>query len=79
MDMTECAWCGQEIEEGGIPHKGVIFCTQDCMDEWDEDSLTEDDIDLDGLDGMNGGVVEDDDYGLGDGDDDDLVLSEDDF
>ena len=84
MDMTECAWCSTEIEEGGLHHKGTIFCSQECLDDWDEDKLTADDIDLDslegldGLDGMNGGVVEDD-IGLSEADDDDLVLSEDDF
>jgi len=82
MDKTECAWCSVEIEEGGIPHKGAMFCSQECVDDWDEDSMTEQDINLDsldGLDGMNGAVVEEDDFGLTDHDDDDLVLSEDDF
>ena len=79
MDITECAWCSIEIENGGLPHKGVLFCSQECLDDWDEDTLTEVDIDLDGLDGLKGNVVEDDDFDLADTDDDDLVLSEDDF
>lgn len=79
MDMTECAWCSIEIENGGIPHKSVRFCSQECLDDWDEDALTEEDIDLDGLDGLNGSVVEDDNFGLSEDEDAGLLLSEDDF
>lgn len=46
MDLTECAWCGTEIEDAGIDHKGLIFCSGACIRDWDEDVLTADDIDL---------------------------------
>jgi len=69
MDLTECAWCGAEIEDGGLDHKGLMFCSTECIEEWDEDSLTADDIDLGDLDD----ILPDEDVDL----DDDLVIDED--
>ena len=46
MDASECAWCGAEIEDGGIPHKGLLFCSTDCREDWDDDNVDIDDIDL---------------------------------
>lgn len=71
MDHTECAWCGAEIEDAGLDHKGQMFCSAECIDDWDEDTLTTDDIDLGDLDD----IVLDEDGDL----DDDLALDEDDF
>ena len=47
MDASECAWCAAEIEEGGIPHKGLMFCSTECRDDWEDDNVKVDDIDLD--------------------------------
>ena len=63
MDMTECSWCSQEIEDGGIPYKGMIFCSEECRAEWKEDNLTADDIDFTNLDDetlIEGRIVEED-------------------
>lgn len=78
MDMSECAWCGAEIEDAGVDHKGMIFCSRECVGEWDEDTLTTDDIDLDDLDFDERDL--DDDEGLSDGAEEfDPVLGEEDF
>jgi hypothetical protein len=47
MGASECTWCGAEIEDGGLPYKGLIFCSTDCKEDWDDDNLDVDDIDLD--------------------------------
>ena len=46
MDASECSWCGAEIEDGGIPHKGMLFCSTECREDWNDDNVDIDDIDL---------------------------------
>ncbi|MBC8423673.1 hypothetical protein H8E07_06080 [bacterium] len=47
MDASECTWCGAEIESGGVPFKGKIFCSTDCKEDWDDDNVDVEKIDLD--------------------------------
>ncbi len=46
MDASECTWCGAEIQDGGLPYKGQIFCSTDCKEDWDDDNVSVDEIDL---------------------------------
>jgi hypothetical protein len=50
MDRSECTWCAAEIDGGGVDHKGLLFCSDVCVEEWNEDSLDVADLDLDELD-----------------------------
>lgn len=52
MDKSECAWCAAEIDAGGEDHKGMLFCSAECIEEWDADDIDETAIDLDDLGGM---------------------------
>ena len=79
MSKVECSWCGIELDEGGIPHKGLVFCSKECRDEWDEDTLTGDAINLDDLDDLKDDELDDDELDKDLGLDDDLVLDEGDF
>jgi len=47
MDASECAWCSAEIEDGGVPYKGMMFCSAECRDDWEDDNVDVNDIDLD--------------------------------
>lgn len=47
MDASECAWCSAEIESAGVPYKGMMFCSTDCRDDWEDDNVDVGDIDLD--------------------------------
>ncbi len=47
MDVSECSWCSAEIEDGGIPHKGQMFCSDDCKADWEDDNVDVDSLDLD--------------------------------
>ena len=81
MDMTECGWCSQEIEDASIPHKGMVFCCEECVKDWEEDNLPAEDIDLSDLDGLDDGLERDDpekDDELN-FQDDDLLITEEDF
>lgn len=46
MDASECSWCGAEIEEGGLPFKGMMFCSSDCKDDWNDDNVDVENLDL---------------------------------
>jgi hypothetical protein len=66
MDRTECAWCSNEIDDGGLLYKNMIFCCEDCRGEWEEDNITPEDIVLSDLDEdtMTGGAIIEDDLEL---------------
>jgi len=46
MDASECSWCDTEIEEGGIPFKGLMFCSVACKDDWNDDNVDVESLDL---------------------------------
>ena len=48
-DISECAWCGAEIEDGGLPYKNMMFCSEDCKADWDDDNVDVANLDLDDL------------------------------
>jgi len=63
MSSSECAWCSQDIDDGGILFKGLVFCSEDCRSEYEEDTLTADDIDFTKLEEdslLEGRIVEED-------------------
>ncbi len=47
MDASECAWCSAEIDNGGTPYKGKLFCSVECKEDWDDDNTDVNNIDLD--------------------------------
>jgi len=47
MVAGECSWCGAEIEEGGVAFRGILFCSTDCREDWNDDNADVGDIDLD--------------------------------
>ncbi len=51
MDLTECAWCGAEIDGPAIRDKGLVFCSEECHAEWvAEETLDDEDLPLEDLD-----------------------------
>ena len=46
MDASECSWCGKAVEEGGLPFKGLMFCSSECKDDWNDDNADVTTIDL---------------------------------
>jgi len=46
MDLTECVWCGAEIEGPVIRDKGLTFCSEACHAAW---ATEEADLELDEL------------------------------
>jgi hypothetical protein len=49
MGVKECAWCGEEITGEGIKYNKLLFCSEECCDDYQDDLAAKDD-DLDDLD-----------------------------
>ncbi len=67
MDNLECSWCGVPLEEKGVPFKGLLFCSLECKEEWEQDLADSEDFDLDEI---AGDEFDEDDEVLTDFDDD---------
>jgi len=68
MQQPYCAQCGGEVDGEGIRHRGRLFCSDECCEEFEEDFLTRGEPGVEELDGDD-----DDDF-----DEDDLDIDEDD-
>ena len=40
MSSDRCAHCGVLIEEMGLEYKGLLFCSDDCCEEYEDNLLT---------------------------------------
>jgi hypothetical protein len=40
--MEYCIYCGEEIEGSAFMRDGVIFCSEECADLYEEESALED-------------------------------------
>ena len=62
MSIKECTWCGQEITGGGIKYSKMLFCSDECRDDYQDDVATKGD-DLDDLDtGFDGTELDELDF-----------------
>ena len=43
--MEFCAYCGEEIEGTAYSRDGLVFCSEECADLYDEEGAIDDDID----------------------------------
>ena len=48
MSIKECAWCGEEIANEGIKYNKLLFCSEECCDDYQDDVASKDD-DLDDM------------------------------
>ncbi len=37
--MESCAYCGEDIEGEGVEVDGQIFCSEECLDAYNEERL----------------------------------------
>jgi hypothetical protein len=90
MEITQCTYCGIEIEGKGIQFRGKAFCGDECCEEFEAefiargepklDELAEDELDdVDFEDDGLGFVEEVDVVSKEFGDDDDFAINPDDF
>ena len=75
MDVKVCRQCGAEIDGEGITYRDLVFCSDECCDEFEDQFVDEEEPDLANL---NDDDITPDDLGYRDDDLDDELLDDDD-
>ena len=67
MKQDQCAFCGAEINEAGVEFRGLLFCSDECCEDYEDDLTVNgepnpDELDPDELEDMDldGGDFEED-------------------
>ncbi len=91
MDFDACSQCGKKIEGQGVQFRGRVFCGDVCCDEFEEELLAKDELEMEEIDELE--VLDEDEFvaatsedlgyrtesGLEDFDEDDFAIDPDDF
>ena len=43
QSMARCAYCGRRVDREAIHLEGEVFCSEDCLEQYDEDTYNDDD------------------------------------